>query len=208
MPALPARDVRLPEAGLLRAALVVYGAAGAVALVVLALRERGALIARLLGEQPVVGLAAGLAVGVAAAAASRALVAGWRSARKAEDALAELIGPLSGRACLVLAAASGVGEELVFRGVLQPWLGLWITSAAFGAVHVPPRRELRLWPVMAFVMGLALGVLLEGTGGVLAPVVAHATVNAINLRRLAALARARDLADRLGPVVPGAPASP
>jgi hypothetical protein len=193
----PTRDARLPEGALLRAAALVYGAAGAVSLVVLAVRDRGAVVGRLLGDRPLVGVAAGLAVGLAAVLVSRALVAAWRSARAAEDALAELIGPLSGRACLALAAASALGEELLFRGVLQPWLGLWIASILFGAVHVPPRRELRPWPVMAAVMGLALGVLFDGTGGILAPVLAHATVNAVNLRRLSAFARARNLAEPL-----------
>ena len=43
---------------------------------------------------------------------------------------------------ILLAALAGVGEELLFRGVLQPWLALWhptwafvLTNIAFGLLH-------------------------------------------------------------------------
>jgi membrane protease YdiL (CAAX protease family) len=30
---------------------------------------------------------------------------------------------------------AGFGEELLFRGALQPWLGIWITAVVFVALH-------------------------------------------------------------------------
>jgi len=37
---------------------------------------------------------------------------------------------------LALAIGAGVGEEILFRGALQPVLGIWFTSILFAVVHV------------------------------------------------------------------------
>lgn len=37
---------------------------------------------------------------------------------------------------LALAVGAGIGEEILFRGALQPALGIWFTSALFAIVHV------------------------------------------------------------------------
>jgi len=37
---------------------------------------------------------------------------------------------------LALAIGAGVGEEILFRGALQPTLGIWFTSVLFAIVHV------------------------------------------------------------------------
>lgn len=37
---------------------------------------------------------------------------------------------------LALAIGAGIGEEILFRGALQPVLGIWFTSALFAVVHV------------------------------------------------------------------------
>lgn len=34
-----------------------------------------------------------------------------------------------------LSFAAGFGEEILFRGILQPYLGIWITSIVFIAIH-------------------------------------------------------------------------
>lgn len=39
-------------------------------------------------------------------------------------------------AWLILAITAGVGEEILFRGALQPVLGLWVTSILFAMVHI------------------------------------------------------------------------
>jgi membrane protease YdiL (CAAX protease family) len=100
-------------------------------------------------------------------------------------ALAALIGKRSLRECVVLAVASGVAEEAFFRGVLQPALGWLLASLIFGLVHSAPRRELLPWTGFALVAGLVLGALFEATGNLVAPIVAHIGINAVNLRRLA-----------------------
>lgn len=82
------------------------------------------------------------------------------------------------RELLLLALLSGVGEEALFRGALQPLLGLVLTSILFGALHVGPDRRYLVWTLWAIVAGFVLGMLYNVTGGILAPAVAHALNNA------------------------------
>ena len=102
-------------------------------------------------------------------------------------ALAEALGPLPASYCLALALASGIGEEMFFRGALQPRVGWLAASVLFAAVHFLPRRSLWVWSVFALGAGLLLGGLFEWTGNLIAPVIAHVTINGINLVRLTRL---------------------
>ena len=74
---------------------------------------------------------------------------------------------------LIVAALAGLGEELLFRGVLQDEFGIWIASAVFGLLHGPSRE---LWPlaVWATGMGLLLGALYQASGNLFVPALAHA----------------------------------
>jgi membrane protease YdiL (CAAX protease family) len=53
---------------------------------------------------------------------------------------------------LILAIAAGVGEELLFRGALQPVFGLGFTAVLFGIVHV----QYGFTPILLFVIFLAI----------------------------------------------------
>ncbi len=53
---------------------------------------------------------------------------------------------------LILAIAAGVGEELLFRGALQPVFGLGFTAVLFGIVHV----QYGITPILLFVIFLAI----------------------------------------------------
>jgi membrane protease YdiL (CAAX protease family) len=85
---------------------------------------------------------------------------------------------------LVLAPA---GEEVLFRGILYPWVkqgwsprvALWSTSLIFGAIHL---NLVTLVPLT--VLAVALVMLYERTGNLLAPITAHALFNAVNLAQL------------------------
>jgi membrane protease YdiL (CAAX protease family) len=98
--------------------------------------------------------------------------------------LAAVLGPLTLAECWLLAGVSGIAEEAFFRGALQPQLGLVAASLLFGAAHFIPRRELFAWTPFAITAGFLLGWLQDATGSLLAPVVAHAGINGVNLRRL------------------------
>lgn len=137
------------------------------------------------GVAPLRDAGAGLLLGIAVV-----LLSGWftRSTRigdRLARALAALLGRLTTGECVTLALASGIGEEAFFRGAMQPALGLAATSVVFALAHFAPRRELLPWTAFSLAAGLALGGLFEATGNLLAPVVAHAVVNAVNLRLLA-----------------------
>jgi membrane protease YdiL (CAAX protease family) len=98
--------------------------------------------------------------------------------------LAALVRGLTPAAALLLAAVSGLAEEALFRGALQPALGWLAASALFGLAHFLPRPGLRSWSLAAALAGLGLGKLFAWSGDLVAPVLAHALLNAVNLLRL------------------------
>ena len=79
-----------------------------------------------------------------------------------------------------IAVAAGIGEELLFRGALQPEIGVVPASLVFGALHMGGRGTLAFGGWVA-VMGGLLGWLAVATGGLLAPIVAHALYDAAAL---------------------------
>ena len=127
----------------------------------------------------------GLLAGAGLVLVSRLWTRFTRMGRGLARHLAEIIGPLSGAEVAVLALASGLGEEVFFRGALQPRVGLVIASLLFGLAHLIPTRQLAPWAGFAALAGVSLGALFDYTGNLLAPVVAHVFVNGVNLRWLA-----------------------
>ena len=176
------------ERGLVRMALFFYAGVLAVALVVVTFSGRSLVFASTEAARAGVDWAGDSLTGVVAAGAvialSAALTAATHFGKDLARALAQILGPLSIRSCLVLAAASGVAEEALFRGALQPLLGLTAASLLFGLAHFVPRRELLPWTLFTLAAGFGLGALYAWTGNLVAPVIAHAGVNAVNLRLL------------------------
>jgi hypothetical protein len=131
-------------------------------------------------------LGLGLAVGLGLVAASREVTARTRAGQALAEELARLLGPLSTGRALAFALSSGLAEEAFFRGALQPRVGLVLATLLFAAAHYVPRPGLRAWSLFALAAGLLFGALFAWTGDLLAPAVAHAVVNALNLRWLTA----------------------
>ncbi len=71
--------------------------------------------------------------------------------------------------------ASGIGEELFFRGILRRWIGIWPQAVAFGLAHAsgafPPQI------LFAFALGVLFGYLLRRGWSLLTMMVAHAGYN-------------------------------
>jgi membrane protease YdiL (CAAX protease family) len=134
------------------------------------------------GPNPLAGLTLGLAT--AAGTVSLSLLA-YRLVpitRKLAEELAPSLVDRADRTGLVLVALfSGVGEEVFFRGAVQQEFGIVISSLAFGLAHVGPDRRYLLWTAWAVLAGFVFGLLFEATGGLLAPVTAHALHNAATL---------------------------
>lgn len=78
-------------------------------------------------------------------------------------------------------------EEMLFRGILYPWikrvgfprLALGLTSLLFAAMHLNLATFVPL-----FVLSIALSLIYEKTGNLLAPITTHALFNAANFLTL------------------------
>jgi membrane protease YdiL (CAAX protease family) len=128
-----------------------------------------------------VELALGLGVAAVVVVLSYVLTEATAWGGRMARAMAEPLRGLGVPDALLLASASGLAEELFFRGALQPRVGLVVASVLFGALHFAPRRELLPWTGFAVLMGFAFGAMFEWTGSLLAPVVAHTAINGVNL---------------------------
>ena len=94
------------------------------------------------------------------------------------DSLGESLSQCHWYDLLLLATLAGVGEELLFRGVLyeglsryDPWIALVASNVAFGMLHALSRNYF----LTTTAIGLAMHALAEVTGerNLLAPIVAH-----------------------------------
>ncbi len=122
---------------------------------------------------------AGLAVGL-----SLQMERSVPGVRALADRFSSLLSGTTWKDAVVLAATSSVGEELLFRGCLQSELGLWPATIVFALVHSGPERVYLWWTGSAFVFGLGLGLLYDAHGGLLAPIVMHFGINAVNITLL------------------------
>jgi membrane protease YdiL (CAAX protease family) len=129
-------------------------------------------------------LALGLALGLSGVLLSQQLDRRVAGIRKLGDRFASILGGTGARGAIQLAALSSVGEELLFRGCMQQEWGLWPATILFAVVHTGPQRIYLWWTASAFVFGLGLALLYEHQGGLLAPILMHFTINAINIRIL------------------------
>ena len=95
--------------------------------------------------------------------------------------LKRALGTLRHWEVVLFAVCSGIGEELLFRGALQFEIGLLWATFIFAFLHGGFRGTLRIWSFFALLAGFVFGGMMEYTSSVVAPIVAHVTVNGINL---------------------------
>lgn len=131
-------------------------------------------------------IALGLCVGLLLALASRLAAAYVPAVSRLAESFRERLAGCSALHMFAVSLLGGMSEELVFRGVVQPSVGLLLTAAIFGAMHVGPSPTCWCWAAMAAVAGLVFGGLSTVSGALVAPIVAHVTVNFVNFRHLAA----------------------
>jgi membrane protease YdiL (CAAX protease family) len=91
---------------------------------------------------------------------------------------------LSPSMILAMAVLSGLGEELLFRSFLTPWVGVVPQAIVFGLVHQMPGPSRWVWVIWATGAGLAFGAMYSLFGTLTGPVLAHALINGLNLRFL------------------------
>jgi hypothetical protein len=118
---------------------------------------------------------------------TRLLVQNVAWAKALHRDLRPMTAQLDGLGILAIAGLSAVAEELVFRGLLLPWIGLVPQALLFGVAHAQLSGPSRwVWVAWASVVGLALGAMFELTGSLLGPLLAHAVINGLNLAYLKA----------------------
>lgn len=108
----------------------------------------------------------------------------FASARQLEDELRALLGGVETGEVLALALLSGFAEELFFRGAVQGAFGWVVATVLFTLLHTGPGASFRLWTVFAAVAGLTFAGLVVWRQSLLAAIVAHVLVNAVNLQYL------------------------
>ncbi|MBK7947000.1 MAG: CPBP family intramembrane metalloprotease [Flavobacteriales bacterium] len=134
-------------------------------------------------EQAVIGLFSGVIMAMLAWA-----VVASRWMEPLLDRYADIIGPLMpGKPVQILGSVcAGIGEELLFRGALQHWLGIPLTAMLFVALHgyLDP-RDRRLLTYGLLITGI---MLLFGwharEHGLVAPMIAHAAFDLVLIDRL------------------------
>jgi membrane protease YdiL (CAAX protease family) len=98
--------------------------------------------------------------------------------------LAVVFGGLGWLGMLWIALVSAVGEEILFRGAIQPFLGLWFTSLLFGLLHMDPEGGISAWTLWAILAGVVLGSVVNVTGSLWPAIFIHFIINFIGIRSL------------------------
>jgi hypothetical protein len=132
-------------------------------------------------------LLAGLTLGIVTAKAGWQIVLMPRL-RKTKIFFTSIIKPLDLTILeiILISACAGIGEELFFRGVVQPLLGVWATSVLFVLLHGylnPFNLPLTLYGLyMVLVIGV-IGLFAEYLG-ILSSIIAHSVIDFILLTEL------------------------
>lgn len=169
---------------LLKTSTLVYGVMSAIGLAVVALGHKNLAAVFQIPSATLEGLrlvGIGLLGGGVLMVLSYFFENWFASYRDLKALMTRLLGPSSALTVIYLAAISALAEELLFRGAIQPFAGLWLTSALFGLLHMGGDSRISAWSVWAFIAGLLLGWIFKETGSLWPPVVAHFAVNAVAL---------------------------
>jgi CAAX protease family protein len=94
-----------------------------------------------------------------------------------EDEFSKVLVPLQIWEIALIALLSGLVEETLFRGAIQPVLGLIPTSLLFGLAHFVPRKVFLPWSAYATFAGFLLGSVAELTRNLFPVIVAHCVIN-------------------------------
>ena len=94
-----------------------------------------------------------------------------------EDEFSKVLAPLLIWEIALIALLSGLVEETLFRGAIQPVLGLIPTSLLFGLAHFVPRKVFLPWSAYATFAGFLLGSITELRKNLFPVILAHCVIN-------------------------------
>lgn len=134
--------------------------------------------------QLALGMALALGTGAAVVLLSRWISRQTDWGRNLRSEFHALLRGMNSRQVLYLALLSGFGEEILFRGVLQPRLGWLWASLMFGALHFPFRPILIPWSLFALAMGFVLAAFTEVFQNLWPAILLHFMINYLNLHDL------------------------
>lgn len=126
----------------------------------------------------------GVGLGVAITLASTVAYEVWPSYRRSADFyLKFVLAPLTWPDLVWMGLLPGLSEELLFRGVMLPaiglnWFGILISGMSFGVLHM---SGLQQWAyvVWATAVGIVLAFSAVATGNLLVPILAHIVTNLV-----------------------------
>jgi uncharacterized protein len=100
----------------------------------------------------------------------------------------DMIGPLMPTLALqvLVSVCAGVGEELLFRGAVQYWLGIPLTAVVFVALHGylhPLDWRVSIYGAFMVLAMIGLGTIAQ-RAGLLAPMIAHTVIDIVLIGRL------------------------
>lgn len=127
----------------------------------------------------------GIGLGLTITAASSLIYLVWPAYRRSADFYLEyVLKPLVLPDLIWVGLLPGMSEELLFRGVMLPALGLNVTgvvlsSICFGVLHLSSADQWS-YVVWATVVGLLFGFSALLTGNLLVPIIAHVFTNLIS----------------------------
>lgn len=127
----------------------------------------------------------GIGIGIGITLLSGIVYQLWPAYRKSADMyLALVLKPLHWPDLLWLGLLPGLSEELLFRGVMLPaiglnWIGILVSGASFGVLHMSGVQQWT-YVVWATAIGIILAIGAVATGNLLVPVVAHIVTNLVS----------------------------
>ncbi|MGF1459829.1 MAG: lysostaphin resistance A-like protein [Leptolyngbyaceae cyanobacterium] len=127
-------------------------------------------------------LVVGIGIGIGITGASGIAYQVWPGYRRSADVYLKMVlEPLAWGDLIWMGLLPGLSEELLFRGVMLPAIGLNVygivfSSLCFGVLHL---SGLQQWPyvIWATLIGLVLAYSALLSGNLLVPIVAHVSTN-------------------------------
>ena len=77
--------------------------------------------------------------------------------------IGSVLGKITVPQALYLALLSAIGEEVLFRAAVQPYLGVLWTSLVLAFLHVTPRGLIPVWLFISFFTNLMVGLIFQYT---------------------------------------------
>ncbi len=108
----------------------------------------------------------------------------FESFRELKAIVMQVLGKVSVPMAIYLSLVTSIGEELLFRGAIQPFAGLLLTSILFGMLHMGHKGIISAWSIWALIAGCLLGWMYEETASIWPPLIAHFGVNMVSILSL------------------------